>query len=194
MATQKASMIVESSSGATSVEAFLSGNLSGAAVGADGVGDVSGLDIGAGALPGLQAPGRTQMGGPAWFIMSTQPPEVQAAAWDFMTFMNGAEAQTKLLTGASYLPYRTAVADSPEAQAFFDGSLAGGWLRIANQQVSEIDPAFPGPLIGPYDQVRLALRDGLAAVLFDDRPPADAVRDTDTAIDDALRQYGKGGF
>ena len=70
--------------------------------------------------------------------MSALPPHVQAAAWDFLTFMNSEVAQTRMLTGGSFLPYRLSAADTPEAQQFFAGSLAGGWLRIANEQVRAV--------------------------------------------------------
>jgi sn-glycerol 3-phosphate transport system substrate-binding protein len=195
MATGQASMVVETSSASTSVEAFLSGNLSGSEVGIDeGAANVSGLDIGAGLFPGIREAGRTQMGGPAWYIMSTAPPEVQAASWDFLTFMNSEAAQTRMLTGGSYLPYRTSVADTPDAQAFFAGSLAGGWLQLANEQVDTIDPAFPGPLIGPYDDVRNTLRDALTAVLFDDVAPDQAIADAQESITAAVESYAEGGF
>lgn len=195
MANEQASIIVESSSASTSVEAFLAGDLSGADVGLDGgAANVSGLDVGAGAFPGLSEPGRTQMGGPAWYLMSTSPPEVQAAAWDFLTFMNGEEAQTTMLTGGSFLPYRRSAATTPEARQFFDSSLAGGWLRIANEQVETIDPTFPGPLIGPYDEVRNTLRDALTAELLEGVPPEQAIADAHAAITDSVRRYAEGGF
>jgi sn-glycerol 3-phosphate transport system substrate-binding protein len=195
MANGQASVVVESSSAATSVEAFLAGDLSAGDVGVDPAAtNVSGLDVGAGAFPGLSEPGRTQMGGPAWYIMATSPPEAQAAAWDFLTFMNGEEAQTAMLTGGSFLPYRRSAAQTPEAQQFFDASLAGGWLRIADGQVETIDPTFPGPLIGPYDEVRDILRDALTAELLEDRPPAEVIADADTAITERVRRYAEGGF
>ena len=65
-------MTIESSSAATSVEAFLGGNLDTSRVGRDPVGtDVSGLDIGASVFPGLSAGGKTQMGGAAWYMTNT---------------------------------------------------------------------------------------------------------------------------
>jgi sn-glycerol 3-phosphate transport system substrate-binding protein len=195
MATQQASIAVESSSSSTAIESFLAGDTDEADVGLDGdLGDVSGLDFGAGPFPGINDPGRTQMGGPAWFLMSTVAPEVQAASWDFMKYMNAEPAQTQMLTGGSYLPYRTSAADTPEAQQFFAGSLAGRWLRIANDQVQTIDATFPGPLIGPYDEVRLTLRDALTAVLFDDIEPIDAIGIAQTRIDEAMARYISGGF
>jgi sn-glycerol 3-phosphate transport system substrate-binding protein len=194
MANQTASMAVESSSASTSVEAFLVGELDEPRLDGQDATELSGLDIGAGALPGIREPGRTQMGGPAWFITSTSPPEVQAAAWDFMKFMNGEQAQLRMLTGGSYLPYRTAVAKTPEAQRFFASSLAGGWLEIANEQVETIDPRFPGPLIGPYDDVRLALRDALTSVLFEGVPPREAIAVGQARIDEVVQAYQEGGF
>jgi sn-glycerol 3-phosphate transport system substrate-binding protein len=191
MANGQASILVESSSASTSVEAFLAGE----DVGVDTTGaNVSGLDVGAGAFPGLRQPGRTQMGGPAWYLMATSPPEVQAAAWDFLTFMNGEEAQTAMLTGGSFLPYRRSAARTPEAQQFFDASLAGGWLRIADAQVETIDPTFPGPLIGPYDDVRDVLRDALTSELLEDRAPEEVIAEADRAITEAVRSYAEGGF
>jgi sn-glycerol 3-phosphate transport system substrate-binding protein len=195
MATGQASIIVETSSASTSVEAFLSGNLQPGEVGIDpGAANLSGLDIGAGAFPGIHEPGRTQMGGPAWYIMSTSPPAVQAASWDFLTFMNSEAAQTKMLTGGSYLPYRTSAGTTPEAQQFFEGSLAGKWLQIANDQVRTIDPSFPGPLIGPYDEVRNTLRDSLTSVVLQGVAPDDAISRAQRDITDSVQRYSEGGF
>jgi sn-glycerol 3-phosphate transport system substrate-binding protein len=181
MGNQTASIAVESSGSATSVQAFLGGQH-------------EGLDFGAGSFPGIDEPGRTQMGGPAWYLTSTTAPEVQAGAWDFMKFMNGDHAQTTMLTEGSFLPYRTAAADSPEAQAFFAGSLAGGWLKTANDQVQTIDPQFPGPLIGPYYETRVALKDALSNLLLKDASPEDAIAGAQRDIDHALDQYAQGGF
>jgi sn-glycerol 3-phosphate transport system substrate-binding protein len=194
LANQSASMLIDTSSAATSIEAFLGGKLDPNDVGAGGnVGkiDTSALDIAAGPFPGLRAGAPTQMGGSAWYLMSTQPPEVQAAAWDFATFLNGLHAQTRLLVGGSYLPYREAAADEPDAAAYLagKGGLAGKWLAIANDQVRSIDPSFPGPLIGPYDEFREAVRKAQESFAFGDATPAAALVQAQGVIDEALRRY-----
>jgi sn-glycerol 3-phosphate transport system substrate-binding protein len=194
LAQQNGSMLVESSSAATTIEAFLGGDTS-VAEGTDLSGqNVSGLDLGAGVFPGLTTPGKTQMGGAAWYMLNANAPERQAASWDFMTFMNSVPAQAKMLTGGSYLPYLTAANDDPTAQAFYEGGLSGRWLRIANDQIDDIDPAFPGPLIGPYFDFREALEDAQDDLMFAGAAPQQALDDAQTTVTDALTVYNEQGF
>lgn len=199
LANQSASMLIDTSSAATSIEAFLGGELDPNDVGAGGAGgeiDISALDIDAGPFPGLTVGAPTQMGGAAWYLMNTEPPEVQAAAWDFAVFLNGLHAQTRLLVGGSYLPYLEAAADEPEAAAYLagEGGLAGEWLAIANEQVRSIDPSFPGPLMGPYDEFREAVRKAQEAFIFGDSTPAEALTQAQEVIDEALRRYADENF
>lgn len=198
MANRQASMMVESSSAATSVEAFLGGNLDPSQIGAEGFDPtrLSGLDIGAGPFPALgeQAIGKTQMGGAAWYLINTVPEPVQAAAWDFMKFMNTPQAQAVMLTGGSYLPYVKATNDRPEVRAFYTGSLAGRWLKIANDQIAAIDPTFPGPLIGPYYEFREAVRKSQDALIFSGRSPEEALDQAQREVDAAIARYNETDF
>lgn len=196
MAQQRSSMLIESSGAATSVEAFLAGNLDTSSVGIDpnaGAG-LSGFEFRAAVLPGLSAEttGKTQMGGSAWYLTSTTPPEVQAAAWDFMKFMNSPDAQAKMLIGGSFLPYRTSVDERDDAKRFYNTGLAGPWLKLASDQVSAIDSTFPGPLIGPYDEVRKALREWQDKLLFSGVSPEDALAGAQAQITESLRKYEQG--
>src|SRR5690606_8912040 len=163
MAQQTASMTIETSTAATTIETFLSGDTS-VAEEAPGSADTSdidlgALDIGAGKVPGIDAAGRIQMGGGAWYMTNTTPPEVQAAAWDFMKFFNSQPSQITWNLRGGYLPYRTTAVDAPEIQQRWTETLAGRWLAIAYDELLDgVDPDFPGPLIGPYDQFRRAIR------------------------------------
>ncbi|MFN8038487.1 MAG: ABC transporter substrate-binding protein [Acidimicrobiales bacterium] len=192
MAQQKASMLVESSSAATSIEAFLGGQKidtgSGSSDQLNNV-NVSGLDLSAGPFPALKNPGKTQMGGSAWYITNTTKPEVQAAAWDFMKFMNTPAAQAKMFTGGSYLPYNTAAADEPSVKQAFTTTLSGRWLKIAYDQVLAIDASFPGPLIGPYDEFRESVKKAQDKLIFDNGTPADSLSQAQTDVDKALERY-----
>lgn len=195
MSQGESSMFVESSSAATAVEAFLGGNLDTSSLGQqiDTV-EVSGLDIVASAFPGLDEGGTTQMGGAAWYITNTTEPEVQAAAWDFLTFMNTAEAQAQMLIGGSYLPYLVAANDLPAVQQFYDGGLSGRWLKIANDQVQAIDPAFPGPLIGPYDDFRRAVEQAQDQLMVGGASPEAALQQAQDEVTQILETYRAEGF
>lgn len=194
LAEQNASMLLDSSSAATSVEAFLGGDTS-VAEGSDlSAQNVSGLDLGAGVFPGITTPGKTQMGGAAWYILDTGAPEKEAASWDFMKFMNSVPAQAAMLTGGSYLPYNRLANDDPAVQAFYQGGLSGQWLRIANDQIDAIDPSFPGPLIGPYYDFREAIEKAQDELMFRGATPQAALDMAQTSVDDALTVYNEQGF
>lgn len=196
LASQSSSMLVDTSSAATSIEAFLGGALDPDDVAGSEDIDASGLDIGAGPFPGLEPGSRTQMGGGAWYLLSTPPDEVQAGAWDFMRFMNTADAQARMLVGGSYIPWVKAANDDPRAVAYYNGDsgLAGEWLAITRDLVEQIDPSFPGPLIGPYDEFRDALRKAQDDLVFGDATPAEALADAQGVIDTALRRYNDESF
>jgi ABC-type glycerol-3-phosphate transport system substrate-binding protein len=98
--------------------------------------------------------------------------------------------------GGSFLPYLVAAADEPEAAAYLDGEggLAGKWLAVANEQVQEIDPSFPGPLIGPYDEFREAVREAQESLIFGDATPDEALAEAQSRIDQSLPGYAEENF
>jgi sn-glycerol 3-phosphate transport system substrate-binding protein len=193
LANQSASMLIDTSSAATSIEAFLGGKLDVEDIGAgDGAPvDVGALDIGAGPFPSLDGSGRTQMGGAAWYLLNTPADTVQAGAWDFMRFMNTPAAQAKMLVGGSYIPWVTAANQEQSAVDYYAGNsgLAGKWLELTSRQVEAIDTDFPGPLIGPYDEFRVALRRAQDELMFEQTSPTDALAKAQRDVDRALERY-----
>jgi sn-glycerol 3-phosphate transport system substrate-binding protein len=199
LAQQNGSMTIETSTAATTVEAFLGGDTSVAAdvaPGADaGSIDLAALDIGAAEVPGIDAVGRIAMGGGAWYVTNTSPPEVQAAAWDFLTYFNDLDSQVTWNLVGSYLPYRISAADDPRVQERWTTTMAGRWLAVAyDQLLTGIDPEFPGPLMGPYEQFRQSLRDSVDEVIFRGATPADAVAGAAEETTAALQQYNDESF
>lgn len=192
LASQGSSMLVDTSSAATSIEAFLGGDLDPSDIGASDAPSPSGLDLWASGFPGLVPGNQTQMGGAAWYLLNTSPPEEQAGAWDFVAFLNQPEAQVELLTGGSYLPWRPDVLDRPEVQEYFASSMSGRWLEVAARQIDAIDPAFPGPLIGPYDpDVRDVIEQAQESMLLGGTSPQDALDEAQAEIDELLALYNE---
>lgn len=191
MANQNASITIETSTAATSVVSFLGGDTSVAAElgrGAQGA-DTSGLDIGAGEVFGVSEPGQAQIGGNGFWMMSTSTDEQIAASWDFMKWWNELDQQVTWNLEGSYLPFLDAAAEDPRVQAFWNDDLAGKWLSIAYDQLQGGDPDFTGALIGPYDKFRIAMRDALAAVSFQDADPAAAITQAADETTQALQDY-----
>jgi len=196
MATGHASMTIETSTAAPTVQAFLKGNLDTSTVGGDlGTIDPNSLILGAGPVPGIDLPGRLQMGGGAWYITNTTPPEVQAAAWDFMKFFNSLESQVTWNIDGGYLPYRTTATKDPRVVASWTTTLSGQWLAIAyDELLNGVDPNFPGPLMGPYDQFRTAIRNSIESMVFKGSSPESVITEAADETTKALEQYNSGGF
>jgi sn-glycerol 3-phosphate transport system substrate-binding protein len=193
----KASMTFETSTAATSIKAFLGGDQSVVAdAGGDaGTANVSGIDVGAVLMPGLAEAGQVQIGGGAWYMTNSQPPEVQAAAWDFLKWWNTPATQIVWHTEGSYIPFSQTAAQSPELQQFWQSDLAGRWLALSYQQLSQgVDPDWPGPLIGPYQDVRKAIENGMNELTLQGKSPQDVLTQSSEAATKAIEAYNEGGF
>ncbi len=195
MGLEDASMTVETSTAVTTINAVLEGTASGEDL---GLGDLAlpeiDVNLDAAEFPGLDAPGQGQMGGGVWYIASTVGSERQAAAWDFMKFVNEPEQQALWHTQGSYLPARGDVAEDPEIQTFWTDTRPGQWLREAFTLAEGLDPDFPGPLIGPYREARDAVGDALDRMMFDGMSPADTIARADDDINAAIARYNDVNF
>ena len=197
MATQKASMTIETSTAATTIESFLGGDTSvntGLGNEAEGV-DTSALDIGAAPVFGVDSAGSAQIGGNGFYITTTSTDAQQAAAWDFMKWWNQRPQQVQWHVDGSYLPFLSAAAQDPAVQTFWDTRLSGQFLKIAYDELTQgVDPTFTGPLIGPYDKFRSVLRDALASVAIQGTAPNVALDNAKSEIDAAIEQYNDTNF
>ena len=139
-------------------------------------------------LPGLEGAGRGQVSGLTWFSTNTGPATTRAAAWDFLTFLNDTSNQVTMNVTGSYLPNNTQAAEDPVLDKVWSVTRRGPWLDTAYTQLTNLDPAGPGPLIGPYPEVRAAIRASLVAIVAG-RPPQEAITEADQAITAALTSY-----
>lgn len=192
LAQQNSSMTIETSSAATTIKAFLQGNLTAADFNAGSV-DVSKTKLlpGAGPFPGIKEPGKVRVSGASMFIVNTNKPEVQAGAWKFMKFMLQKQQMVDFHLGASYLPFVKGAAEDPRVQKFWKTDLAGVMLKTAAGQLDAVDPKAPGPIIGPYLDYKKALGNALAAVLLKGTDPAKALATAQSQLDSSMKQYAQ---
>ena len=194
MAGQLSSMTVESSAASSTVAGVIEGTISAEDLRAElGVELPAGLkldlDIGAGPYPGVEAAGKGQVGGSVWYIADTVPDAQQAAAWDFLKFLNSMPSQIRWGTDGSVSPVLKSAADEPELQQAWTSSLGGEWAKIAYDVLAGIETDFPGPVIGPYDEVRKAIEKAMDRALLNDEPVGPVLQDADRTITDALERY-----
>ena len=194
MGLEQASMTVETSTAVTTINAVLEGNLDPAELGLETELPPIDVNIDAAQFPGMEGPGGGQLGGGVWYITNTGSDEVQAASWDFLKYVNQPENQALWHLEGSYLPVRQATVESQEVQDFWANTRPGNWLQTAYEGMQAVDPDWPGPLIGPYAEVREAIRNSLDALLFSDGSVDAVIDETNQTITEALEQYNEENF
>jgi sn-glycerol 3-phosphate transport system substrate-binding protein len=192
-ATRRSSMLIESSTAISDIDALEAGSLDptvwGFPAGTTLPRPGHPLDIDAAPLPGLSEAGRGQVSGSAWYLSAATSPAAQAAAWTFLTWWNEPAQQVSWSLEGSYLPYNSAAVSDPDLQAVWQHTRRGRWLDTAYTEITDFDTQNPGPLIGPYSAVRAAIVESMSAVTRGNMDPAITVNETDSTIDSDLIEY-----
>jgi sn-glycerol 3-phosphate transport system substrate-binding protein len=188
-----ASILIDGSRAITAVDAVVAGGASvedvGGTSGTINSEEIKGLDVNVAPVPGVDEPGQGGVWGSAAFLVAGEDDAKVAAGWDFLQFFNSTPVQTQWLLQGSYLPVTQAVQDAPEVQAYFTDTQPGRWLSTANEQLLSIDPEFPGPAIGPYNQFRAGLHSMLDDVVLGSAEPATAITEFNDAFQSDLEAY-----
>ncbi len=194
VAQETASILIDTSAAISTVNGAIEGTLTGEQIGEEELGDLSGfvfpnLEVGVGGMPGIDAPGKGQMGGGAWYVVNGEDPAKVAGAWDFIKWFNQPEQQVTWAIESSYFPLNVRAAEDPRLQAYWTDTRPRRWMSIAYDAFEQLDPDFPGPVIGPYKQFRQAVRVALADILLGDGDAASAMEKVDTTLQEELDAY-----
>jgi sn-glycerol 3-phosphate transport system substrate-binding protein len=189
VAQQNSSMLIETSTAATTIKAVLGGDPD---VGVDtGEADLSGIVPANGPFPGLERPAQVRVSGGAFFLTNTVPPEQQAAAWEFMKFMWQTQNQVAWHLVGSYLPTTQTAANDPAVTAYWQDDLAGRLLKVGYDQLLQVDPQRPGPQIGPYSDYTAAIKNSLDRLVLQGASVDAVVTRADAEIQEALTRYAE---
>lgn len=193
MANQSSSILIDGSRAITTVNAIVQNSYKGETIeGAENLGGaVQGLDLGVGPVPGLKEPGQGAVAGSAGYLVAGSDDAKIAAGWDFLKYFNTTPVQVQWTLQGSYLPVTQAVQDDPAIVDYFANDPAGKWLGIVNQQLLSVDPDFPGPVIGPYNQFRTGLHAALEKIVLGGADSKSTLKDFDTNFQAALDSYAK---
>lgn len=198
VAQGKSAMVIETSTAATTMEAFLGGKLSASDLAA---GNLSGLEgsstvaPGFGEMPGVDKPGYGPVSGGAYYVTNGGSKAQQGAAMDFIRFINQIPQQVKWHVLGSYLPSNDQVAKQPEVQELWKGKVAGLSLKVASNQLAAQSAANPGPIVGPFDQYNLIVQKMMESVFLKDADPATALAKAQADVTKAIENYNsENGF
>ncbi|CAB4530579.1 unannotated protein [freshwater metagenome] len=195
MALQTSSMLIDTSTAITSVNAAIEGTLRNEDIGAADLGiDLSTvkfdtLKIGVGLNPGLKEAGVGQIGGAGWYMVNSGKDASIAAAWNFMKYFNETPQQVRWTLEGSYLPVSETAREDPALLAAFQDTQRGQWLAVASDGLVNLDPEFPGPVIGPYNEFRSITRSALELVTTGGGEVAPVIKTANTEFQAALDQY-----
>lgn len=200
MALGSSSMLIDTSTAITSVNGAIEGTLDpadlGLAEGDELSGVISGikldsLRIGVGMNPGLEAAGKGQIGGAGWYLVDSGDDASISAAWDFLGYFNETPQQVRWTLEGSYLPVSEAARNDPALQEEFDTTRRGQWLATATDSLDELDPKFPGPVIGPYNKLRASVRDSFEMITLQGAEVQPTIESVNTGFQDALTDYAE---
>jgi ABC-type glycerol-3-phosphate transport system substrate-binding protein len=156
-----------------------------------GAGNDPNIELGVGAMPGPGAGavrGGVFVQGGELFMVNKSAPAKQAAAWQFLKFLDDPKNITTWAIGTGYLPIRTSSAESTEMQDYW---AANPTFTVAyDQLVSGPDSvATAGSVIGPNIEVRAAVRDAENTMFLEGTNAKAAIAAAADAATEAIVDY-----
>ena len=180
LGTGQAVMTRASSSGLRSVVDVLEGGLSQIEV-----------ELGIAPLPGVPGgTGYSAVYSRALWFNKDRPQAEQEAGWKFVKWLMEPEQQAEWFAGSGYLPTRNSSYDLPPAQEIM-AKYPG--FRVAKDlfQASPVTPATLGPLLGPFNEVREAMLQGLEDTVVGDKDPVAAINDAAEEANKIIEDYNR---
>lgn len=151
-------------------------------------GEGGGVELGIAPMPGPPGRGGVLVGGGALYIVKRSAPAKQAAAWEYLKFLDSPQAQADFAAGTGYVPIRKSSIDLPAIQELWRSN--PGYKVAYDQLVSGVETvATQGPVIGAYQAVRDAVLAGEQEMFTQGKSPADALKSAADLSDRAMQEY-----
>jgi len=148
------------------------------------------IDLGVAPLPGPtgNSKGGVLVSGGELFMVNKSAPEKQAAAWEYLKFLDDTANMTKWAIGTGYLPIRKSSAASADMQAYW---AQNPYYKVAYVQLvnGPTNVATSGSVIGNYTGVRDAMRDAENAMFLNGTAPKTALKDASDKATAAMQDY-----
>jgi sn-glycerol 3-phosphate transport system substrate-binding protein len=150
------------------------------------------FDVGVADYP-APAPGKNGQvlnGGASIWIMGGHSPAKQAAAAQFLAYLQSPQAQALWSTGTGYIPVNVKSVDLPE---FKEAVAKNPEFAKPGAQLSGVasTPASRGCFMGVMPQSRQTMNDVLETVILGKAPADKALADGQAAMDSAIKAYNR---
>ncbi len=152
--------------------------------------DMSYQDLGVSPMPGPKGRGGVLVQGSGLFMVNKSSPEKQAAAWQYLKFLDTTPSQVTWATGTGYLPITKASSSSPEMKAFWDAN--PGYKVAYDQLLKGVNSAATaGAVMGPYKDAQQVIRDAENSMFLEGTSPDAAVKKANSDVTAALADYNE---
>lgn len=146
------------------------------------------VELGVAPMPGPVGKGGVLVGGAAMYISRKSSPEKQAAAWQFLKFLDSPDTQAAFGAASGYVPLRKSAVTMPAIQALW-AKIPG--FKVAFDQLNNgvNNIATAGPVIGDYLGVRDAVRNAEESMFTSGTKPNAALSAAAKNADAAMSVY-----
>lgn len=146
------------------------------------------VKIGIAPLPSPNGSGSVPVGDGSLWISRASSPQKRAAAWQVIKYLTSNQQEAALAVALGYAPIRRSATSVPALQQAWAHEPQ---LRTAYDQLTTgpESTATAGALIGDYQGVRDAVKDGLAAMLIDGLTPQAALQQAERQANTAIQTY-----
>ncbi len=152
-------------------------------------GNAPDVELGVAPFPSLgPKKGGVAVSGGELFMVNKSSPAKQAAAWQFLKFLDSTDSLTTWAIGTGYLPIRKSSADSAAMQQYWQQNPE---FKVAYDQLANGPNTIPtsGSVIGNYTGVRDAMRDAENSMFLNGTDPKTALRDAAKNATAAMQDY-----
>jgi sn-glycerol 3-phosphate transport system substrate-binding protein len=150
------------------------------------------VSLGVAPFPVLSAnvQGGIEPGGSALYISNRVPVAQQAAAWEYIQFLDSTNSQATWSAGTGYIPLRKSSVQTSTIQTLWSAQPA---FKVAYEQLlsGRTTAATAGAVIGPYDSVRTTMLDAEESMFQQGTSPSAALRSASGQIDSILASYNQ---
>jgi sn-glycerol 3-phosphate transport system substrate-binding protein len=176
----KYAMTIDTSAALGTIQTLLSG------------GQYPNVKLGIGAFPVLSGSdkGGIEPGGSALYIMKQISPDKQAAAWQYITFLDSTQSQATWSAGTGFIPVRMSSTKTATLTTLWRSNPA--FAVAYHQQVAGITTAATsGSVIGDYSDVRTAVLDAEMSMYQSGVSPATALSTASQQVNTILASYNQ---